>query len=100
MSKLEMFPTPANATRLQIFSIYDKKAESFMPPFFMPTVGMAVRAFGDDVSRAGSQLGTHPEDFELYHLGGFNDFTADFNIFPPSDRRTCSRAIDHVKVSS
>lgn len=83
-------------TRLQIFSIFDKAALAFMPPFFMPTVGMALRAFSDDVQRPNSHLAAHPSDFELFHLGGFNDLTGDFDIFPQADRRVICRALDYV----
>lgn len=80
--------------RLQVFSIFDLAAQSFMPPFFMPTVGMAVRAFGDDVVRPETHFARHPGDFVLYHLGGFDDLNGKFNLF--DDKLIVSRAVDFV----
>lgn len=68
-------------TRLQIFSIYDKVAESYMPPFFMPNTGSAIRAFCDEINRSGSNLAAHPHDVDLYHIGGFCDTYCDLIPF-------------------
>lgn len=83
--------------RLQVFCIYDAAAQAFMAPFFMPTVGMAIRAFGDDVVNPQGQLGRHPADYSLYHFGAFNDIKGIFSLFSPEDRKVISRAVDHVK---
>lgn len=84
-------------TRLQVFSIRDKVADAFMPPFFMPTVGMAIRAFGDDCKNPNGNLAKHLSDFELYHLGGFDDGNAQFHILPQSEYRVISRGSDFLQ---
>jgi len=61
--------------RLQVFSIFDKIAKAYMPPFFMPNIGMAIRAFGDDCRNPQGNLFKHSADFELHHIGEFNDFS-------------------------
>jgi len=57
------------------FSIYDTKALAFMPPFFMPSIGLGVRAFGDVLRDPSSPLAKHPRDYELFKVGDFDDST-------------------------
>jgi len=61
--------------KLTGFSIYDTKAEAFMPPFFMPSIGLGIRAFSDVLRDAGSPLAKHPRDYELFKVGEFDDST-------------------------
>lgn len=56
-----------------IFSVYDDKAKAFLPPFFIPEVGVAVRVFGDAVNDPGHQFFHHPADYTLFRLGSFDD---------------------------
>lgn len=82
-------------TRLKAFSIFDVKAEAYMPPFFMPTTAMAIRAFGSDVSNGASQFAKHPSDFLLYEVGGFDDSTGRFLV---GDPLVISRATDFIQA--
>lgn len=59
--------------RHRAFAVFDQKAVAYLPPFFMPEVGMATRAFGDMINDPGHMFGKHPEDFILYELGLFDD---------------------------
>lgn len=61
---------------LQIFSVYDSKAESFSQPFFCPNAAIAIRSFSEEVSNPQSQLSKYPADFTLFHIGSFNDSTS------------------------
>lgn len=57
------------------YSIKDKKAEIFHPPFYKNTHGEAERAFHQLVNDEKSTIHKYPEDFELYYVGEFNDIT-------------------------
>ncbi len=57
----------------QIFSVYDAKAQAYITPFFLPTVGMAVRAMADCLADPNHSFSRHPEDYTLFHLGTFED---------------------------
>jgi len=59
--------------RHRSFSVFDQKALAYLPPFFMPEVGMATRAFTDMVNDTAHMFGKHPEDFTLFELGMFDD---------------------------
>lgn len=62
-----------------MFSIYDCKAEAFLPPFILPKTSMAQRAFADCANSETHQFGTNPEDYTLFKLGNFDDETAKFD---------------------
>lgn len=63
-----------------LFTIYDEKAEVFIPPFFVPTKGLATRAFTDCVNSKEHQFGKHPHDYTLFLLGEFEDGDASFEL--------------------
>lgn len=59
---------------LQIVAIRDRAADAFQQPWFVHTIGQAIRAFGDEINRKDSPAGQHPDDYDLYHLGSYDDF--------------------------
>lgn len=81
---------------LHIFSIRDSAANSYGRPFFLPSAGVALRTFGDEVNRAAidNPMYQHPEDFELYALGTFDDSTAEFSLCTRPE--LLARAKDYV----
>lgn len=58
---------------LKVFSVRDVKAEAFLQPFFSPSVGSAMRAFSDAVNDKACPFNKHPEDYQLYELGEYDD---------------------------
>ncbi|UOF78713.1 DNA binding protein vP5 [Microviridae sp.] len=69
--------------KLFVFAVYDDKAKAFLPPWFMPLKGMAVRTFGDCVNDPKHQFGAHPEDYNLFTLGSFNSETGQIDAHLP-----------------
>ena len=67
---------------LFVVCVKDRAAEVFNRPFFVPHRNVAIRDFTDEVNRAAAdnQLNKHPDDFDLYLLGEFNDNTGEFSI--------------------
>lgn len=65
----------------QVFSVFDTKAKAYMQPFMLPTVGMAIRAFSDSINKEGTEANLHPHDYQLFHLGNFDDQTAHYELF-------------------
>lgn len=65
--------------KFKVLAVRDRAIDAFGQPMFSPNVGGAVRAFGDEVKRAaeGNQLNKHPEDFDLYIIGDFDDATGE-----------------------
>lgn len=60
---------------MQIFSIYDKKAQAYANPFYYHQKGQAIRAFEDAVNDVQSPFFKHPEDFCLFLVGEWDDCT-------------------------
>lgn len=58
-----------------VVAVRDRALDAFGTPFFVVAVGQAIRSFGDEVNRKGSDLCAHPDDFDLYELGSFDDAT-------------------------
>ena len=63
--------------KMVICSIRDSAADAYGRPFFLPSVGVAIRSFTDEVNRPSedNQIYQHPEDFDLFELGEFDDTT-------------------------
>lgn len=61
--------------KLTMCAVYDSATQMFGRPFFMVAAGQAIRSFKDEVTRGdpNSDLFKHPDDFNLYCLGIFDD---------------------------
>lgn len=63
-----------------LFAVRDRVALVYMAPFLEVTEAAALRAFSDAAADQQTQLSKHPEDFDLYHLGSFDDSDGAFEI--------------------
>lgn len=61
-----------------VFAIYDEKAEAYLNPIFLNTVGMAIRAVTDAVNNPESEFSTHASDYTLFHLAEYDDCSGEF----------------------
>lgn len=78
--------------KLKIFSIRDSAMDAYARPFFVPSVAMAARGFRDEANRAEGEICKHPEDYELFELGEFDEDTGRFtNLDVP---RSVVRGVD------
>lgn len=68
-----------------ICSVRDSAAELFGQPIYVPSRGVALRSFADEVNRAAvdNALNQHPEDFILYELGSFDESSGLFVCHEP-----------------
>jgi len=68
-----------------VVAVRDRAADTFGRPFFVAAVGAAIRSFSDEVNRADkdNQLFNHPEDFDLYEIGTFDDDSGDLVAVKP-----------------
>ncbi len=70
--------------KLVIVSIYDKATSAYMRPFFAQSLGQATRMFTDETNRKdGSDIGNHPEDYALFHIGNFHDNSGQLEDIEP-----------------
>ena len=75
------------------FSIYDEKAQAYLPPFILPDTGMAIRTFGACVNSQEHQFGKHPADYTLYQIAEFDDDTG----IPTPDKKTIHNGLELKK---
>lgn len=68
--------------KLFVMAVRDRAADVFGVPHFVASVGGAVRNFSDEVNRVAQDnvLNKHPEDFDLFELGSYDDATASFAL--------------------
>lgn len=59
----------------QAFTIFDHASQSYSPPFFQSTKGLAIRMFSDMAKNPDTSVGQHPTDFHLFHTGTYDDET-------------------------
>ena len=60
---------------LKVCAVKDSAADAFGRPFFVPTIGLAMRSFIDEVNNRESPFNAHPDDYTLYEIGDFDDNT-------------------------
>jgi hypothetical protein len=68
--------------RYLVVSVYDRVAQLYAVPNFVLSKGSTIRAFADQINKPdeNNQLYQHPDDFDLYYLGEFDDEQAVFSI--------------------
>ncbi|MFM1820807.1 MAG: hypothetical protein RLZZ402_1166 [Bacteroidota bacterium] len=81
--------------KLIICSVKDRAADAFGRPMFVPSTGVAIRSFTDEVNRSDkdNQLFNHPDDFDLYNLGVFDDSTAVFELLLPPEQLAIGKQV-------
>lgn len=79
-----------------VFTVYDQKADAYLPPWIMPKAVMAQRVFGDCVNSKDHQFHAHPEDYTLFMLGDWNDENGEFRPLP-NGKRSLGVALEYVK---
>lgn len=84
--------------KLQIFSLYDKKALAYMNPFFYSQIGQAIRSL-EDLLQSDNPVSKHPADFDIYKLGEYDDVTGEIKpIIPPQHLQTALSLITNQNL--
>lgn len=70
-----------------VVAVHDRVAKTYGRPFFTQNINVAIRSFTDEINNAtpDNQLYQHPDDFDLFYLGTFDDSIAEFHI----DEKRC-----------
>lgn len=87
--------------RLTVVSVYDVGVGAYGRPVFVRSKGEAVRSFMDELNKPHSeqmpnQMRAHPQDFQLYFLGEFDDETGRF-VDPPEQPLRIAEGANLVK---
>lgn len=78
-----------------MFTVYDAKAEAFLPPFILPKTTMAQRTFSDCANSDTHQFGANPEDYTLFKLGNWDDESGKLDELETP--RSLGLALEYVK---
>lgn len=72
--------------KYKVMCVRDRAVDAFSTPFFVRSVGEAVRSFSDEVNRKddNNQIYKHPEDYDLYLISEFDSDTGLFSDSKPS----------------
>lgn len=76
-----------------IYTVHDTKAETFMPPFFVPSKGLAIRAFEDCINSDDHHFGKHPADYTLFFLGSFDTDSGEFDCV---DKQSVGNGVEFI----
>lgn len=79
------------------YTIYDRKALNYSPPFFAVADGAALRSFQDLANDLNTTVGRHPADFVLYACGAFDDAAGELH---PARHKHIADAISLVNHPS
>jgi hypothetical protein len=60
----------------QIVAIHDRALDAYQQPFLVRAIGEAIRAFQDAINKPESPMYAHPDDYDLYMIGTYNDESA------------------------
>lgn len=58
---------------IKMYCVRDVKVVSFRAPMYAHNIGHCLRFWSDLLARSDDVVGHHPDDFELYEVGHFDD---------------------------
>lgn len=69
----------------EILAIRDKKANTYLPPFFTDNANTARRSLMLPANSDESFIGLYPDDYDVYRLGHFDEQTGKFDILTAAE---------------
>lgn len=73
---------------LKMYSLKDVKVGAFNRPMFVQNRAVVERAVGDAMADPNQMLSVHPEDYQLWYLGEFDDVSG--NVTPVAPEFMCN----------
>lgn len=72
-------------SKIIVCAVRDRAVDAFLRPIFVAHIGQAKRQFRDEINRKepGNSLNKHPEDYDLYEMGEFDENTGLFATGTP-----------------
>lgn len=83
-----------------LYSVYDAKADGYLPIFALTNDALAIRAIVDCMNDENHLFAKHPEDFILYRVGTFCDSTGTVEFEPTDTQKFLIGKIIHLKNNS
>ena len=73
----------------KVFTVYDSKAEAYLPPMFLHTKGLAIRSFTAAVNNVGHDFNKYAADFTLMEIGEWDDNSGKIDMYPAMKNIGC-----------
>ena len=70
---------------MEVFSVYDSKAEAYLQPFFAQTRGVAIRQFEAAANSVEHNFYRFGADFTLFHIGQWDEHDGTLVMFEVKD---------------
>lgn len=70
--------------KLNIYTVYDEKAQAYLQPFFTQAHGLARRMFSDSINDPNHHFNRHAADYTLFHIGTYDDADAQLDAHIPT----------------
>lgn len=86
--------------RTLAFSVYDRAARAYSPPFYQQTRGLAERVFAGLCTDPDTTVAKNPGDFELYEVGAFDTETGVLEVGEPVMLTTAVQTLSLRAVSN
>lgn len=83
--------------KIGIFSVYDSKAEAYLPPFYAHNAAVARRTMEQAVTDPNHNFRRYAEDYTLFEVGQFDDSTGNFIDLQP--KKSLGNAL-HIKAQA
>lgn len=83
---------------LKVYALIDLKAGNYGTPFFCASNGLAIRMFSDLVRDPKTTLSRHPDDFQLFCLGEFDDNSGE--LISLNKPEYLSKAIEFINAQN
>lgn len=80
-----------------IFVVQDSKVGAFGLPFFAENISVAMRSFRYAANDINTEVGKFPSDFNLYHLGAYDDTNAKLELLPSPIHLAIAASLVEVK---
>ena len=68
---------------LNMYALWDSKAEAFSTPFYHNNDALAERACKDMLADPMHPVARHPQDYKLFYCGTYDDTTCQIDALPP-----------------
>jgi len=86
--------------KINIYAVYDAKAEAFGKPIFFNKDGLAKRSFFEACQHAESEFQKYPHDYSIFHIGYYNEDTAEVSAVPPKQLYTALEAVNNQNTEA
>jgi len=83
---------------MKVFVVYDSAAEAYGLPFFIRSVGEAVRSFTQAAHDPQTLVSKHPDQFTLFEIGTYDDLNGHIEMY--AAHKSLGKALEYISRSN